>query len=272
MLHVSSWLLHLWSGIWNPLVAAGFTETWSCLILTCPLCSIISDLSLITECSFHTKLLHLLSDFSAIRWSFSFQSWIPVSRWSQPKLLDYYMLDQLFLGVFYFQEAKLRELLDVSTLAGKMENRMLTVVTGPDMVNMTYLNFMAFQEETAKVSILHKDHLACTSVSQHYIYSKNKEVMDNLDLRSFTLICRNGQRNSSTLRLICWYRTHPERPALRKRMSSKHHTCFHAWVTQSFSPLILRGRCKSGLLSKDCRIMFDSHFTEKATVGKSKST
>ncbi|XP_054617428.1 1-phosphatidylinositol 4,5-bisphosphate phosphodiesterase beta-1 isoform X3 [Dunckerocampus dactyliophorus] len=47
-------------------------------------------------------------------------------------------------------EAKLRELLDVSTLAGKMENRMLTVVSGTDMVNITYLNFMAFQEETAK--------------------------------------------------------------------------------------------------------------------------
>uniref|UniRef100_H3CZG0 Phosphoinositide phospholipase C n=1 Tax=Tetraodon nigroviridis TaxID=99883 RepID=H3CZG0_TETNG len=45
---------------------------------------------------------------------------------------------------------KLRELLDVSSLAGKMENRMLTVVTGPDMVNITYLNFMAVQEETAK--------------------------------------------------------------------------------------------------------------------------
>ncbi|XP_034018763.1 1-phosphatidylinositol 4,5-bisphosphate phosphodiesterase beta-1-like isoform X1 [Thalassophryne amazonica] len=48
------------------------------------------------------------------------------------------------------KEAKLRELLDVSTLAGKMENRMLTVVSGPDMVNITYLNFMAFQEENAK--------------------------------------------------------------------------------------------------------------------------
>uniref|UniRef100_A0A8C6TV07 1-phosphatidylinositol 4,5-bisphosphate phosphodiesterase n=1 Tax=Neogobius melanostomus TaxID=47308 RepID=A0A8C6TV07_9GOBI len=48
------------------------------------------------------------------------------------------------------KEAKLRELLDVSTLAGKMENRMLTVVSGLDMVNITYLNFMAFQEEIAK--------------------------------------------------------------------------------------------------------------------------
>ncbi|MED6273271.1 1-phosphatidylinositol 4,5-bisphosphate phosphodiesterase beta-1 [Characodon lateralis] len=31
-----------------------------------------------------------------------------------------------------------------------MENRMLTVVSGTDMVNITYLNFMAFQEEIAK--------------------------------------------------------------------------------------------------------------------------
>uniref|UniRef100_A0AAV2KCB5 Phosphoinositide phospholipase C n=1 Tax=Knipowitschia caucasica TaxID=637954 RepID=A0AAV2KCB5_KNICA len=31
-----------------------------------------------------------------------------------------------------------------------MENRMLTVVSGLDMVNITYLNFMAFQEEIAK--------------------------------------------------------------------------------------------------------------------------
>lgn len=58
---------------------------------------------------------------------------------------------------FIVQEAKLRELLDVNTLAGKMENRMLTVVSGPDMVNITYLNFMAFQEETAKVNMLDKN-------------------------------------------------------------------------------------------------------------------
>lgn len=59
---------------------------------------------------------------------------------------------------FIIKEAKLRELLDVSTLVGKLENRMLTVVSGPDMVNITYLNFMAFQEETAKVQkIVHKN-------------------------------------------------------------------------------------------------------------------
>uniref|UniRef100_A0AAY4CBE3 1-phosphatidylinositol 4,5-bisphosphate phosphodiesterase n=1 Tax=Denticeps clupeoides TaxID=299321 RepID=A0AAY4CBE3_9TELE len=48
------------------------------------------------------------------------------------------------------KEAKLRELLDVGNLVGRIENKMLTVVTGPDMVNITYLNFMAFQEEVAK--------------------------------------------------------------------------------------------------------------------------
>lgn len=51
------------------------------------------------------------------------------------------------------KDAKLRELLDVSTLPGKLENRMLTVVSGTDMVNITYLNFMALQEEIAKVAI-----------------------------------------------------------------------------------------------------------------------
>ncbi|KAI1897737.1 hypothetical protein AGOR_G00086360 [Albula goreensis] len=48
------------------------------------------------------------------------------------------------------KEAKLRELLDVGNLVGKIENRLLTVVSGQDMVNITYLNFMAFQEEVAK--------------------------------------------------------------------------------------------------------------------------
>uniref|UniRef100_A0A9J8BTX4 1-phosphatidylinositol 4,5-bisphosphate phosphodiesterase n=1 Tax=Cyprinus carpio carpio TaxID=630221 RepID=A0A9J8BTX4_CYPCA len=48
------------------------------------------------------------------------------------------------------KEAKLRELLDVGTLEGKLEDRTLTVVSGADMVNITYLNFTAFSEEVAK--------------------------------------------------------------------------------------------------------------------------
>uniref|UniRef100_A0AAR2KHU3 Phosphoinositide phospholipase C n=1 Tax=Pygocentrus nattereri TaxID=42514 RepID=A0AAR2KHU3_PYGNA len=52
--------------------------------------------------------------------------------------------------LLFFQDAKVREQLGVATMVGKIENKMLTVVTGPDMVNITYLNFMAFQEEVAK--------------------------------------------------------------------------------------------------------------------------
>ncbi|XP_066561937.1 1-phosphatidylinositol 4,5-bisphosphate phosphodiesterase beta-1 isoform X3 [Amia ocellicauda] len=48
------------------------------------------------------------------------------------------------------KDAKLRELLDVGNMGGRIENKMLTVVCGPDMVNITYMNFMAFQEEVAK--------------------------------------------------------------------------------------------------------------------------
>lgn len=84
------------------------------------------------------------------------------SQWPTPKA-DLALITQIscqatgdilmwmFNELVIFQDAKLRELLDVSTLVGKLENRMLTVVSGPDMVNITYLNFMAFQEETAKV-------------------------------------------------------------------------------------------------------------------------
>ncbi|XP_056619822.1 1-phosphatidylinositol 4,5-bisphosphate phosphodiesterase beta-1 isoform X3 [Triplophysa dalaica] len=48
------------------------------------------------------------------------------------------------------KEVKLREILDVGNMDGKLENRMLTVVFGTDGVNITFLNFMAFSEEVAK--------------------------------------------------------------------------------------------------------------------------
>uniref|UniRef100_A0A3Q3WAF3 1-phosphatidylinositol 4,5-bisphosphate phosphodiesterase n=1 Tax=Mola mola TaxID=94237 RepID=A0A3Q3WAF3_MOLML len=78
-----------------------------------------------------------------MKWDDDSTTVTPVTLTVDPKGYFLYWTDQN-------KEAKLRELLDVSTLAGKMENRMLTVVSGPDMVNITYLNFMAFQEETAK--------------------------------------------------------------------------------------------------------------------------
>ncbi|XP_078262119.1 1-phosphatidylinositol 4,5-bisphosphate phosphodiesterase beta-1 [Rhinoraja longicauda] len=48
------------------------------------------------------------------------------------------------------KDTKLRELLDVGNQGSRLENRMVTVVYGPDLVNISYLNFMAFQEDVAK--------------------------------------------------------------------------------------------------------------------------
>uniref|UniRef100_A0A3Q2T9U0 Uncharacterized protein n=1 Tax=Fundulus heteroclitus TaxID=8078 RepID=A0A3Q2T9U0_FUNHE len=49
------------------------------------------------------------------------------------------------------KEAKLRELLDVGNLVGRLENRMVTVVTASDLVNVGQLNFIASQEDEAKL-------------------------------------------------------------------------------------------------------------------------
>ncbi|ERE71826.1 1-phosphatidylinositol-4,5-bisphosphate phosphodiesterase beta-1-like protein [Cricetulus griseus] len=46
-------------------------------------------------------------------------------------------------------DPKLRELLDVGNI-GHLEQRMITVVYGPDLVNISHLNLVAFQEEVAK--------------------------------------------------------------------------------------------------------------------------
>ncbi|XP_075452135.1 1-phosphatidylinositol 4,5-bisphosphate phosphodiesterase beta-1 isoform X2 [Ascaphus truei] len=48
------------------------------------------------------------------------------------------------------KEPKLREQLEVGNFGGRLEYRMFTVVYGPDMVNISYLNLVAFQEEIAK--------------------------------------------------------------------------------------------------------------------------
>ncbi|XP_004840867.1 1-phosphatidylinositol 4,5-bisphosphate phosphodiesterase beta-1 isoform X2 [Heterocephalus glaber] len=47
------------------------------------------------------------------------------------------------------KDPKLRELLDVGNI-GHLEHRMITVVYGPDLVNISHLNLVAFQEEVAK--------------------------------------------------------------------------------------------------------------------------
>ncbi|XP_069090246.1 1-phosphatidylinositol 4,5-bisphosphate phosphodiesterase beta-1 isoform X1 [Pleurodeles waltl] len=48
------------------------------------------------------------------------------------------------------KDPKVREQLEVGNFGGRLESRMVTVVYGPDMVNISYLNLLAFQEEIAK--------------------------------------------------------------------------------------------------------------------------
>lgn len=70
--------------------------------------------------------------------------------------------------MFIIQDPKLRELLDVGNI-GRLEHRMITVVYGPDLVNISHLNLVAFQEEVAKVwwtEIFEADHL---SLNSYYI-------------------------------------------------------------------------------------------------------
>lgn len=54
-------------------------------------------------------------------------------------------------SLFHLQDPKLRELLDAGNAGGRLENRMITVVYGPDLVNISYLNLVAFQDDIAKV-------------------------------------------------------------------------------------------------------------------------
>uniref|UniRef100_A0A8C9NGJ7 Phosphoinositide phospholipase C n=1 Tax=Serinus canaria TaxID=9135 RepID=A0A8C9NGJ7_SERCA len=48
------------------------------------------------------------------------------------------------------KDPKLRELLEAGNAGGRLENRMITVVYGPDLVNISYLNLVAFQDDIAK--------------------------------------------------------------------------------------------------------------------------
>ncbi|XP_053568139.1 1-phosphatidylinositol 4,5-bisphosphate phosphodiesterase beta-1 isoform X2 [Bombina bombina] len=48
------------------------------------------------------------------------------------------------------KDPKLREQLEVGNFGGRLEYRMFTVVYGPDLVNISYLNLVAYQEEIAK--------------------------------------------------------------------------------------------------------------------------
>lgn len=61
-----------------------------------------TDLSLITEFSFHTTLALFAFCLTSVQIiSFSFQSCISVPQWSRPQLFGYYMFDQRFSWSFF---------------------------------------------------------------------------------------------------------------------------------------------------------------------------
>uniref|UniRef100_A0A8C2FZ88 Phosphoinositide phospholipase C n=1 Tax=Cyprinus carpio TaxID=7962 RepID=A0A8C2FZ88_CYPCA len=86
-----------------------------------------------------------------IKWDDDCTTVTPVKLRVDPRGYFLYWTDQnKVINLICSNEAKLRELLDVGTLEGKLENRTLTVVSGVDMVSITCLNFTAFSEEVAK--------------------------------------------------------------------------------------------------------------------------
>uniref|UniRef100_A0A672QRX1 Phosphoinositide phospholipase C n=1 Tax=Sinocyclocheilus grahami TaxID=75366 RepID=A0A672QRX1_SINGR len=104
----------------------------------------------------HALQLKRVSVPESLRTGDKFIKWDDVSnmRGNETDLLDLSLIKDTRNGRFAKtpKEAKQRELLDVGTLEGRLENRTLTVVSGADMVNITCLNFTAFNEEVAKVT------------------------------------------------------------------------------------------------------------------------
>lgn len=53
--------------------------------------------------------------------------------------------------VLAIQDPKIREVLGFGGPDARLEEKLMTVVAGPDPVNTTFLNFMAVQDDTVKV-------------------------------------------------------------------------------------------------------------------------
>ncbi|KAM9848006.1 1-phosphatidylinositol 4,5-bisphosphate phosphodiesterase beta-1 [Aulostomus maculatus] len=114
-----------------------------------------------------TVSLTLRNGSNFIKWDEDLSTVTPVTLYVDPHGLYLYWTDQNketeLLDLTHIKdvrtgrstkppkEAKLRELLDVGNLVGRLENRMVTVVTASDLVNVNQLNFIATQEEEAKV-------------------------------------------------------------------------------------------------------------------------
>uniref|UniRef100_A0A8C9YYA1 Phosphoinositide phospholipase C n=1 Tax=Sander lucioperca TaxID=283035 RepID=A0A8C9YYA1_SANLU len=91
------------------------------------------------------------------------------------------------------KEAKLRELMEVGNLVGRLENRMVTVVTASDLVNVNQLNFIASQEEEAKVRKYHSHFVRLFSSDRKRVETALENCRlpygrgDSIKLEDFTL-------------------------------------------------------------------------------------
>lgn len=63
------------------------------------------------------------------------------------------------------QDGKLRDVLGIGK-ADHVEGKLITIVYGNDLVNISFLNFQAMHEDAAKVIIHHHDPI----IFSHYIY------------------------------------------------------------------------------------------------------
>ncbi|KAM6458737.1 1-phosphatidylinositol 4,5-bisphosphate phosphodiesterase beta-1 isoform 2-T2 [Liasis olivaceus] len=80
-----------------------------------------------------------------------FLYWADQNKVQESELLDVSLVKDARCGKHAKapKDPKLREHLDVGNV-GRLENRMLTIVYGPDLVNISYLNLVAAQEDIAK--------------------------------------------------------------------------------------------------------------------------
>ncbi|XP_077170721.1 1-phosphatidylinositol 4,5-bisphosphate phosphodiesterase beta-1 isoform X2 [Paroedura picta] len=81
-----------------------------------------------------------------------FLHWADQNKLQETELLDLTIVRDARCGKYARapKDPKLREHLDPGNSGGRLENRMLTIVYGPDLVNISYLNLVAAQEEIAK--------------------------------------------------------------------------------------------------------------------------
>ncbi|XP_062825183.1 1-phosphatidylinositol 4,5-bisphosphate phosphodiesterase beta-1 isoform X1 [Anolis carolinensis] len=81
-----------------------------------------------------------------------FLYWTDQNKVQESELLDISLVKDARCGKHARapKDPKVREHLDAGNIGGRLEHRMLTIVYGPDLVNISYLNLVAAQEDIAK--------------------------------------------------------------------------------------------------------------------------